>query len=110
MAKKQYPRKGKDEVRTRFNALTALSLLRLGLRLRNSILEVSRGAFYVEDKVFGIPHYILDGEMQLDGGQHRDSKIKGRRARISSRTPTFPMGILIVPVLSPLHSVVPCNL
>jgi hypothetical protein len=53
------------EMRTRLNTLAVLSLLSLGLRLRNSILEVSRGAFYVKDKLFGILHHILDGEMQL---------------------------------------------
>ena len=54
-----------NEVRTRFDTLAVLSLLSLGLRLRDSILEVSRSAFYVKDKLFGILHHILDGKMQL---------------------------------------------
>lgn len=64
-----HEKKRKDcthDIRTRFNTLTAvLSLLSLSFSLRNSILEVSRGALHIKDELFHIFHYILNGEMQL---------------------------------------------
>ena len=112
MVKEGVHRRGKDrvEVRTRLDALVAvLSLLSLGLRLHNGILKVSCGALHVKDKLFSILHDILDGEIQLKiwTGISTGNQTQDTRAGTSSRTPTFPMGILIVPVLSPLHSVVP---
>ena len=54
------------EIRTRFDTLSAvLSFLSLGLRLGDSIFEISRGTFHVKHKLFSILHDILDGEVQL---------------------------------------------
>ena len=100
------------EVLTWLNTLTTVfPLLSLGLRLCNGVLEVPRGTFYVDDKLLDILHDVLNGKMQLRvrTGISTGKKIRSRRAGTISRLRTFPMGIFIVPVLSPLHSVVPCS-